>query len=89
VTAANTDFATISLVYNNGGGGADTVVASANTANVVGALGAVTANIPASVTINTSNQVIPAGSQVMVIVTKSGAGKALPQLTHSVRVLPI
>lgn len=89
ITAANTDFATFSLVYNNANGGADTVIATASTENKVGSLGAATANIPVSVTVTAANAVIPAGSQVMVIVTKAGAGKALPQLTHSARVVPV
>jgi hypothetical protein len=89
ITAANTDFATFDLMFNNGNGGAFTTIASANTENKSGSLGAVTANIPASVTVNTAAAAVPAGSQVIIRVSKSGAGKKLPQLTHVVRVEPI
>lgn len=88
ITAANTDFATFDLMYNNGNGGAFTTVASANTENKTGSLGAVTANIPVAVTVTAANAVIPAGSQIVIRVSKSGAGKKLPQLTHVVRVKP-
>jgi hypothetical protein len=85
IAAANTNYATVQLVYNNGNGGSDTVIAAANTENKSGSLGAVTSAIPASFTVTAANAVVPSGSCVQIKVTKSGAGGlALPELDFHV-----
>jgi len=71
----NTNVAILSLVYNNGNGGSDTTIATINTATVAGGGGGlVTASVPYALTINTTNQVVPAGSLLAFKLTKSGAG---------------
>lgn len=90
VTRANTNYATFALVYNDGAGGADTTIAS-NTTEAAGAtntIGALTAGIPASATINTSADTIPVGKCIQVKVTKTGTGFALPQLTMTAKFKP-
>lgn len=83
VTAVNTNTAVFSLVYNNGNGGTDTTIASINTATTAGGgSGDITALVPLSIAVNSSTQVIPAGSQVQVKITKEGTGgNTLPALT--------
>ncbi len=73
LTETNTNLATIQLVYNNGNGGSDTVVALAYT-NVAGGLGNLVANTPASFSVTAANSVIPAGSCLQIKTTKAGAG---------------
>ncbi len=75
VTADDTNNATFALVYNNGNGGSDTTIASGNHATTgSGGLGTLTSAIATSISINSTNQVIPAGSQVQIKITKAGAG---------------
>lgn len=90
ISAANTNVATMALVYNNGAGGSDTTIASINTATTAGGgSGDITAGTAYAFTLNTSNVVIPAGSQVQVKVTKSGAGGlALPFLSFELKGVP-
>lgn len=77
ITAANTDVAIFSLVYNNANGGSDTTVATINTAvSSIGGSGNVTAQVPVTLTINTSNATVPAGSQIAFKITKGGNGLA-------------
>ncbi len=88
VTAVNTNVAQFSLVYNNGNGGADTiVVANITTATTAGSgTGDLTAGVAYSFSINATNSSIPAGSQVQVKVIKSGAGgNALPALSFELK----
>lgn len=73
LTETNTNLAQIQLVYNNANGGADTNIALVYT-NVAGGIGNVVAAIPNSITLTAANQVIPAGSQVIIRETKAGAG---------------
>ncbi len=73
LTETNTNLATMQLVYNNGNGGTDTVVALAYT-NIAGGLGNLVANTPAAFSITAANSIIPAGSCVQIKTTKSGAG---------------
>lgn len=89
VTADNTNYATMALVYNNGNGGSDTTVATANT-TIPGATAAtndITALIAYSFTCNAT--AIPAGSQVQVKVTKVASGVALPALTFELKGVPV
>jgi len=89
IAQTNTNFATINLVYNDGTGNADTVIASANTENKTGALGAVTSAVPLSFTLTAANARIPAGSCVQIKVTKSGAGGLeMPELDFEVGLTP-
>lgn len=90
VTSANTSVANVALVYNNGAGGADTTIASANTATTLGGgTGDITAGIAYNFTLNTSNVVVPSGSQIQIKVTKAGAsGKALPFTSFEVKGAP-
>lgn len=75
LTSANTNVATFALVYNDGAAGADTTIASLNTATTAGGgTGDITAEIPMAITLNTSNIQVPAGKQLQIKVTKSGAG---------------
>ncbi len=91
ITAANTNVATIALVYNNGNGGSDTTICSANTATTAGGgTGDITAGTAYSFTANTTNALIPAGSQVQVKVTKAGTGGlALPALSFELKAVPV
>ncbi len=90
ITGANTNVAIMALVYNNGNGGADTTIYSVNTAAAnSGGSGDITANIAYSFTANTSNVRIPAGSQILLKVTKAGAGGlALPACTFEFKAAP-
>lgn len=84
-TETNTNLATFQLVYNNGNGGADTVIAQAFT-NVAGGLGNTTSNTPAAFTITAANAVVPASNCLQIKVTKSGAaGLQLPDISFDVR----
>lgn len=84
-TEANTNFSTFALVYNNGNGGTDTTIATANTA-VAGGLGNTTANTPAAFTVTAANAAVPSGSCVQIKVTKSGAsGMQLPDISFTVK----
>ncbi len=84
VTETDTDLATLQLVYNNGNGGSDTVVALAYT-NIAGGLGNLTANKPASFSVTAGNSVIPAGSCLQLKTTKGGNGVALPYRSYEVK----
>ncbi len=90
VTADNTSYATIALVYNNGNGGSDTTVALCNTANA-GAAGAPTGDIVALIAFSLSCNAtpIPAGSQLQVKVTKVSSGVALPSLSFELKGVPV
>jgi hypothetical protein len=88
ITAVNTNVAQFSLVYNNGNGGADTIVcANITTATTAGSgTGDITALVAYAFTVNASNALIPAGSQVQVKVIKSGTGGCtLPMLSFTVK----
>lgn len=78
ISQAATNLATIQLVYNNGNGGTDTVIAGGNTA-VAGGVANTTANVPSAISITAANATVAAGSCIQIKVTKSGAaGKELP-----------
>lgn len=84
VTSANTDLATWALVYNNGNGGSDTTIATANTTAAGGGV-ALTANTPLAITLTDANRVVPSGSCVQIKVTKAGTnGKQLPAVSYQV-----
>lgn len=87
ITSANTNVATIALVYNNGAGGADTTIASMNTATTAGGgTGDITAGTAYSFSLNTSNISVPASSQLQIKITKSGqGGLALPFSSFEVK----
>jgi hypothetical protein len=91
VTADNTNLATVQLVYNNGNSGSDTVIATSNTATTAGGgSGNLTLEVPFAFTINATNAVVPAGSQVQVKVTKAGAGGLLlPHSSFEVKASPV
>ncbi len=90
VTSANTNVATMALVYNNGAGGSDTTIASTNTATTGGSgTGDLVAGTAYSFALTAANVVVPAGSQLQIKVTKAGAGGlALPCLTFDVKGVP-
>jgi hypothetical protein len=90
VTADNTSYATIALVYNNGNGGSDTTIALGNTANA-GAAGAPTGDITALIAYSfTCNATpVPAGNQLQVKITKVSSGVALPALSFEVKGVPV
>jgi hypothetical protein len=88
VTAANTNFATFQLMFNNANGSPFIIAAQADTTLGPSAIGAITMNVPRRVTINTAAAIVPKGSQVVIVVSKTGTGKVLGQLTHSVKVSP-
>jgi hypothetical protein len=87
ITSANTNVATFALVYNNGNGGTDTTIASANTATTAGGgTGDFTAGVPLSISLTAANVTVPAGSCLQVKVTKSGAtGKELSYMSFTAK----
>ncbi len=79
LTSSNTDNATLELVYNNGNGGSDTVIATINTATTAGGgSGNWTADIGVALAITAANSVVPSGSQLQLNVAKSGAAVIVP-----------
>ena len=80
LTSDNTSYVSMRLVYNNGNGGSDTIVAQANSSNSGAALGTGnwTADIAEALTITAANAVIPSGSQVQVRFLKFGSGVNVP-----------
>ena len=87
VTADDTNYATVALVYNDGAGGSDTTIAS-KTTKITGGTGNLTAGIAYSFAITAANARIPAGSQVQVKVTKAGTGVSLPVSTFELKCAP-
>jgi hypothetical protein len=86
LTADNTNLATLELVYNNGNGGSDTVIATVNTAATAGGgTGNWTADIGVAVTVTAANSVVPAGSQIQLNIAKSGAAVIVPAGTLIVK----
>lgn len=80
LTAHNTNYVSMQLVYNNGNGGSDTVVAMANS-TIAGAALATNdwvANIAETLTITAANAVIPSGSQVQFKFLKVSSGVNVP-----------
>lgn len=82
VTSNNTDYATINVTKDNGGGGSQTVILSNTTKNTAGGgLGSFAAgsyiNLTPSVVTTSDAHVIDAGSYLQVQVTKAGSGVAL------------
>lgn len=90
IASANTNVATIALVYNNGAGGSDTTIASTNTATTAGGgTGDIVAGVAYSFSCNANNVVVPINSQLQVKITKAGAGGcALPAGTFEVKAVP-
>ncbi len=91
VTSANTNIAIISLVYNNGAAtGTDTLIANMNTqTGGTGSTGDLTAGVPFSFTLNSSNVVVPINSTLAVKIIKIGAGGLLlPGCTFEVKGVP-
>ncbi len=91
VSSANTNIAIMSLVYNNGAAtGTDTLIANMNTQTAgAGSTGDLTAGVPFSFTLNSSNVVVPVGSTLAVKVIKAGAGGLLlPGCTFEVKGVP-
>lgn len=78
LTSNATNFRTLSVVWNNGNGGADTVLMRINTTPTAnGGTGNMTAN--RRYTLNTVSATdVPAGSMVQFKVTHSGTGVSLP-----------
>lgn len=75
LTAGDTDYATVTVVYDNGAGGADTSVATLVT-NVAG--GDWVAGTAKTMTVSTTGGVaVPAGSWLTFAITKAGAGVAV------------
>lgn len=86
ITETNTNLATFNLVYNNGAGGSDTTIATANTA-VGGGVTNTSANQPRSITLssNTALWVVDRLSCLQLKITKAGAGGlALPPMSFEV-----
>ena len=80
VTLNGANYATISLVYNNGLGGADTTVASFNTSATT-----TVAGVANALTLTNANLYIPAGSQVVWVITKAGTGVSLTNVSLNCR----
>lgn len=80
LTSDNTNYVNMQLVYNNGNGGADTIVAQANSTNTGATLGTGNwvAGVPVALTVNASNAVIPSGSQVQFKFLKVASGVNVP-----------
>ena len=91
VTSDNSNFTWINLVYNNGAGGSDTVVATVNTATTLGGgTGNLAADQPKAITLVANNNVVvPAGSQLMIKTLKAGTGVSLPILSFDVKGAPV
>jgi hypothetical protein len=79
LTSDDTNYATLSLVYNNGAGGSDTVVATATTkTSGGGGTGNWTADTPVTIAITAANAVVPAGSNLQFKIAKTGTGVVVP-----------
>ncbi len=76
LTANDTDYATLSLVYD-AGPGTDVVVAT-RTTQITGGSGDWVADTPVALTITAANAVVPAGKNLMFKITKAGSGVAVP-----------
>ncbi len=72
----NTDYCSMQLVYNNGNGGSDTIVATANTTNsgATAATDTITEDQPFDFTLTDANVNIPEGSHVQLKLLKLGSG---------------
>lgn len=77
------NYATIALVYNDGAGGADTTIATLDTSAT-----ALTAKVARSMAVTAANQVVPAGKQLEIVITKAGTGVALPSVSAIVKGYP-
>lgn len=75
VTADNTNYTTVSLVYNDGAGGAATTVAALTTQV---ASGNWVANQPKTLTVTAANAEVASGKLFAVDLTGTGAGVATP-----------
>lgn len=80
LTSNNTNYVAMQLVSNNGNGGADTVIAAANSTNSGATLGtgSWTADIAEALTITDANAVVAAGSQLQFRFLKYGSGVQVP-----------
>jgi hypothetical protein len=80
LTANNTNYVSLKLVYNNGNGGSDTIVAMANSSNTGATLGTGdwVSDVAEALTITAANAVIPSGSQVQVKFEKVASGVVVP-----------
>jgi hypothetical protein len=87
LTSDNTSYVSVQLVYNNGNGGSDTIVATANSTNTGATLGTGdwVANVGEALTITDANASIPSGSQVQVKFLKYGSGVNVPAGTAVVK----
>lgn len=81
LTGNDTDFVTLSVVYDDGAGGSETTVASVTT-KVTGGTGSWTAGKVYPLTVSAAY--VPAGNQLRLKIAKSGAGKVVPITTLSV-----
>lgn len=72
----NTDFCSMQLVSNNGNGGADTVIATANTTNsgATAATGTITEGIPFNFTLTDANVKVATGRHLQLKLLKYGSG---------------
>lgn len=77
VTADDTDYATITVGYDDGAGGGVTSLAAVTTKNT-GGTGNWTAGVAIALTAITPALSIPAGKYLSVVIAKAGAGVALP-----------
>ncbi len=82
LTADDTDFVTLSVVYDDGAAGSESIVASVTT-KITGGSGNWTGGQVVNVPI--SAQFVPAGKQLKFKVAKTGAGQAVPITTLSVQ----
>lgn len=80
--AAN--FATFQLVQNDGIGGADVVIGTLDTSAV-----SFVAKIARSMTLTAATQLVPAGKQLEVVMTKSGTGVVTDSLSFIIKGLPV
>lgn len=79
LTADNTNLATLALVANNGNGGADTTIATINTAATAGGgSGNWSADVGVALTVTAANAVVTSGSQLQLRITKGGAAVVVP-----------
>lgn len=86
LTAADATCAVLQLVYNNANGGADTIIATANTATTgSGGTGNWTAGVPVNIPVIAANSVVPADNAVFLKITKTGAGTVVPMGTLVVK----
>lgn len=62
-------YATLSLVYNDGAGGANTTIGTLDTSAT-----AFVANVPRAMTLTDANRVVPAGSMLQLVQAKASTG---------------